>query len=470
MSIVRRVLLSFSFLIASISYADVTNIYQTHCSGCHGKNLSGGSGSSLIDNEWKYGGRDEDIAQVIKYGAPDMGMPAWGKILTDEDVRSLVILIREETKAASLTQMQAELAPENGVIEASGHKYSLTTLAELNGVLWGMAFLPDGSILVTERSGSLWQISDKKKRKIIDVADVWQHGQGGLLDVYLHPDYLNNGWIYMSYSHSVEPKLFGRDKGITKIIRGKIRNGQWQDQQTIFELDDKFHTSAGVHFGSRLAIIDGYLFFSIGDRGDMALAQQLDKPNGKIFRVHDDGRVPKDNPFVDQKGALPEIWSYGHRNPQGMTVARDGKTLWITEHGPRGGDEINIVEKGKNYGWPVVTHGMNYNGTPMTAHTSKPGMVDPLHYWVPSIAVSDIDFYSGEAFPLWKNRLLVSGMASEELHLLDVKGNSIEEDRIILKNRGRIRDVAVGPKGVIYLLLNNRGSKTGKLVTMNPVK
>lgn len=470
MSVVRRVLLSFYLLSASVSYANVTNIYQTHCSGCHGKNLSGGSGSSLIDNEWKYGGRDEDITRVITSGVLDMGMPAWDKLLTDEEVRSLVIFIREEAKAASLKQVQAELTPDNGVIEAFGHKYSLTTLAELDGVLWGMAFVPQGGILVTERSGSLWHVFEKKKQKIIDIADVWQYGQGGLLDVYLHPDYQNNGWVYLSYSHSHKSKMFGGNKGITKIIRGKIKNGQWQNQETIFELDKKFHTSAGVHFGSRLAIIDGYLFFSIGDRGDMTLAQQLDKPNGKVFRVHDDGRIPKDNPFVSQKGALPEIWSYGHRNPQGMTIAPDAKNLWISEHGPRGGDEINIVEKGANYGWPVVTHGMNYNGTPMTALTSKPGMVDPLYYWVPSIAVSDIDFYSGKEFPLWRNRLLVSGMASEELHLLSVKGNSIDEDHIILKNRGRIRDVTVGPKGVVYLLLNDRGSKTGKIVTMNSVK
>ena len=200
----------------------------------------------------------------------------------------------------------------------------------------------------------------------------------------------------------------------------------------------------------------------------MERSQDLDRPTGKIFRLHDDGRVPADNPFVDTPGALPGIWSYGHRNPQGMDQDPITGLLWESEHGPRGGDEINLVEKGLNYGWPVITYGMNYNGTPITEETHREGMEQPKLHWTPSIAVAGIDFYEGEAFPGWTGKLLAGGMASEELHLLTIEDGEVTADEVILKGRGRIRDVASGPDGMIYLLLNDGSPRKGRIVRMVP--
>jgi glucose/arabinose dehydrogenase len=291
-----------------------------------------------------------------------------------------------------------------------------------------------------------------------------------LLEVAPHPDYEENGWIYLSYSEHTGARERGRDAGMTKVVRGRITGGRWSDQQTLFQVDETHHTSSGAHFGSRFVFDDGYLFFGIGDRGRMQRSQDLGRPNGKIYRIHDDGRVPADNPFVGQGDALPEIWSYGHRNPQGLD--RDPLTglLWESEHGPRGGDEINVIEKGKNYGWPAITYGMNYNGSPITDETHRDGMEQPKLFWVPSIAVAGIEFYEGDAFPLWKGKLLVGGMASEELHLLTIGEAEVTTDEIILKGRGRVRDVASGPDGYIYLLLTDGSPRKGRVVRMVPAQ
>ena len=247
-----------------------------------------------------------------------------------------------------------------------------------------------------------------------------------------------------------------------------FEDGRWTDEETLFTVDGALHTSSGVHFGSRFVFDDGFVFFGIGDRGRQDQAQDLGRPNGKVFRIHDDGRVPADNPFVDVDGALPAIWSYGHRNPQGMDLEPATGLLWESEHGPRGGDDINVVGKGLNYGWPVITHGMNYNGTPITDETHREGMEQPKLHWTPSIAVAGIDFYEGDAFPAWTGKLLAGGLASEALHLLTVADGAVTADEIVLKDQGRIRDVASGPDGLIYLLLNGGDPRRGRIVRMTP--
>ena len=451
-----------------IGSGDVSDLYEENCAGCHGDDLAGGSGSSLIDDEWLHGGSDVEIATSIRDGNPDMGMPGWEGALDDMQIRSLVIYIHE-MKAKSLEQqVAAKLGDDGGVFTAAGQSFTLKTLGAGEGLLWSIDFIPDGSMLVTQRDGVLWRFQDGERTRIKGTPEVWQHGQGGLLEVALHPDYEKNGWIYLSYSEHTGAQEKDKDAGMTTVVRGRIEDNAWVDQERLFRVDDEHHTSSGAHFGSRFVFGGGYLFFSIGDRGRQDRAQDLNRPNGKVYRIHDDGRVPEDNPFVGVDGALPEIWSYGHRNAQGLD--RDPQTglLWESEHGPRGGDEINVVEKGRNYGWPVITYGMNYNGTPITDKTHQEGMEQPKLYWVPSIAVAGIDFCECSAFPAWSGKLLAGGMASEELHLLTIENGEVSADEIILKGQGRIRDVASGPDGMVYLLLNDGNPRKGKIVRLVP--
>lgn len=445
---------------------DIKELYESNCAGCHGKDLAGGSGSSLIDDEWIHGSSDEAIAAAIRDGAPDMGMPAWEGAMDEKQIRAMVIFIHEMKTKSQQDALQKSL--EGDVVSAAGHRYSLEELGAGEGLLWSIDFMPDGAMLVTQRDGVLWHFKDGERSQISGTPEVWQHGQGGLMEVALHPDFTQNGWVYLSYSENTGAEERDKDAGMTTVVRGKIIDGHWQDQETLFKVDGKHHTSSGAHYGSRFVFHEGYLFFGIGDRGRMDRAQELDRPNGKVYRIHDDGRVPQDNPFVDVRGALPEIWSYGHRNPQGMDKHPVTGQLWESEHGPRGGDEINLVEKGKNYGWPEITYGMNYNGTPITDETHREGMEQPKLFWVPSIAVAGIDFYEGDAFPGWQGKLLAGGMASEELHLLTIEDSEVSADETILKGRGRIRDVASGPDGFIYLLLNDGSPRKGKVVRMVP--
>jgi glucose/arabinose dehydrogenase/mono/diheme cytochrome c family protein len=451
-----------------IGTGDVEDIYRNNCANCHGKDLAGGSGGSLVDDEWKYGASDEEIAASIRDGIPDMDMPAWGDALDEKQIRSLVIFLREKKAALQTAAVRRELVADGGVFSAGGHRFTLDEIGNGEGLLWSIDFLPDGSMLVTQRDGVLWRFFDGERRRIAGTPEVWQHGQGGLLEVGVHPDYAENGWIYLSYSENTGAKENGRDAGMTTVVRGRLEGDRWTDQETLFTVDEEHHGSAGVHFGSRFVFADGYLFFGIGDRGRQNRAQDLDRPNGKIYRIHDDGRIPADNPFVNVDDALPAIWSYGHRNPQGMDLEPATGLIWESEHGPRGGDEINVVEKGRNYGWPVITYGMNYNGTPITDETHREGMEQPKLHWTPSIAVAGIDFYEGGAFADWTGKLLVGGLASEELHLLTVKDGSVTADEIILKDQGRIRDVASGPDGLVYLLLNGGDPRRGRIVRMTP--
>ena len=447
---------------------DVESLYADNCAGCHGSDLAGGSGSSLVDKEWVHGSTDADITRVILEGAEDEGMPAWKGALDELEVRSLVIYIREQAAARQKEDLLAGLESRDGVFSAAGHAFTLEEVGRGEGLLWSLDFMPDRSMLVTQRDGVLWHFRDGERRQIEGTPEVWQRGQGGLLEVALHPAFTDNGWVYLSYSENTGTKDSGKDAGMTAVVRGRIRDGHWVDQEKLFSVDGKYHTSSGVHFGSRFVFQDGYLYFTIGDRGRQDRAQDLDQPNGKVFRIHDDGRVPADNPFVDTPGALPEIWSYGHRNAQGLDLDPATGQLWETEHGPRGGDEVNLVEKGKNYGWPVITYGMNYNGTPITDKTHQEGMEQPKLYWVPSIAVAGIDFCECSAFPAWNGHLLAGGMASEELHLLTIENGEVTADEIILKGQGRIRDVASGPDGGIYLLLNDGSPRKGRIARMSP--
>jgi aldose sugar dehydrogenase len=451
-----------------IGTGTINDTYQLFCAACHGEDLAGGQGGSLVDDEWKHGSTDADIARVITYGIPDLGMVPYKGVLSDEQIRAMVIYIREQGQLARAAGVTERTQPTEGIFPSQHHSFTLEKVTQVEDILWAMEFMPNGAILLAQRDGPVWLHHEGANHLIAGTPEVWQHGQGGMLEIALHPDYADNGWIYLGYSENIGAQENDRAAGMTAIVRGRIKDYQWVDQEYIFRVPGEFHTNSGVHFGTRFVFQDDYLYFAIGDRGRMEMAQDLTKPNGKVHRIHDDGRIPDDNPFVNQPGAYASIWTYGNRNPQGLAIDPATGHLWETEHGPRGGDEVNLIERGLNYGWPTITYGMNYNGTPITELTAQAGMAQPAHYWTPSIAVCGIEFYAGDKFPQWHGDLLVAGLASQQLHRLVIENNQIVEDEIILKGQGRIRDVVTGPDGYLYVSLNQRSPAFGELYRLKP--
>ena len=343
-----------------------------------------------------------------------------------------------------------------GIVNTEKVSFQVQTFIDGFEIPWGMAFLPDNRMLVTDRIGDLWivAIDGKDKVKVIgEVPNVRSKGQGGMLDVEVHPDFNNNSYIYLSYSDDDLD-----NKSHTTLIRAKLVNNRLVDSQIIFRPEEKFFTKKSLHFGSRIIFDDdGFIYFCIGDRGDRDLAQNLDMPNGKMYRIRDDGTIPIDNPFYYTKGAIKSIWSYGHRNPQGLAIHPLTRQLWEAEHGPRGGDEVNIILKGHNYGWPVITYGKNYSGTIISKLTHHEGMDQPVFHWTPSIAVCGIAFYDGDQFPEWNNNLLATSLKFERLHRIELDGLNMVKDEIIFEAGSRVRDVEVGPDGMIYVALEDPG-------------
>jgi glucose/arabinose dehydrogenase len=328
---------------------------------------------------------------------------------------------------------------------------------------WSMAFLPDGRMLVTEKEGRL-RILDKDFRldpkPVEGLPQVAAQGQGGLFDVVLHPDYARNGWIYWAYS---EPGVGGWG---TALARGQLQGQRMTQVQVLFSMLPK--TRTGHHFGGRIVFdTAGMLYLTLGDRGDMARAQKLDDHAGSVIRLHDDGRVPTDNPFAMRAGAKPEKWTLGSRNLQGAAIHPQTGALWTHEHGPQGGDEINVMRAGRNYGWPVITYGVNYGtGTPIGEGKSKPGYEQPLHIWVPSIAPSGMAFVNSDKFPRWRGNLLVGALRGEMLVRLELDGEKVlREERLLQGQVGRVRDVRTGPDGLIYLLTDEA---QGALLRLEP--
>ena len=318
---------------------------------------------------------------------------------------------------------------------------------------WGFVFLPDGSILVNEKSGKLIHFKNGNKSLITGLPEVEVQGQGGLMDIELHPNYKNNGWLYMSYASSNDDN----EGANTSVMRAKLDGSTLINQEVLYNALP--NTTAGQHFGSRIAFDDkGYLYFSIGDRGNRnENPQDITRDGGKIYRLHDNGSIPVDNPFINDTNAKKAIFSYGHRNPQGMIMHPETKEIWAHEHGPRGGDEINIIKAGKNYGWPKITYGINYNGTKITKHTSLPGMEQPMHYWDPSIAPSGMAFISSDIYPNWKGNLIVGSLKFQYLDRCVIVNNKVVKEERLLDGIGRVRSVRQGPDGYLYVGVENVG-------------
>jgi glucose/arabinose dehydrogenase len=328
---------------------------------------------------------------------------------------------------------------------------------------WGMTWLPDGTLLVTERKGEILVFKEDKftSEKIQGLPAVHNVNQAGLLDIAVHPNYAENGWIYISYA-----KHFEDSTAATTILRFKLEGNQAVNQEELIVAGPSW--KGGRHFGSRIVFDKaGFLYFSNGDKGNIPMnAQNLNNAHGKIHRIKDDGGIPADNPFKDSLGNTSSIWTYGNRNPQGLFYDKETDRIWEVEHGPMGGDELNLIEKGKNYGWPVITYGINYDGTPITDIQEKEGMEQPKHYWVPSIATCGVAVVTGDKYPAWKGNILVAALAKQHIARVEMNGTAYVKEEKLLQDIGRVRQVAQSPDGYIYAITE----ATGLLVKLLPIR
>lgn len=438
----------------------VTQFFADTCAKCHGVNgEGGGAGTQSLLTEEKFDQKyDRPFFDAIKSGVPQNGMEAYGATMSDQQIWAQVVHIRE-LQAKALRAKNGAPKAVNGVFRGKRQNYRVeTVIAEDQGLRtpWAIDWLPDGTMLITNRPGTMVLAKNGKVIGNVDgLPESRELGQGGLMDVAVHPDYASNGWIYIAFT---DPGKNGT--GLTKIVRGKLQRSDgkatWRSQQTIWEGAPQFYSNAGIHFGSRI-VFDGkgHVFFVVGERGGNMLAQQLTNPYGKIYRLNEDGSEPADNPFVGRSDVTKGVWSYGHRNPQGLTLDLEGN-LWDTEHGPRGGDEVNEIKKGANYGWPVIAFSINYNDSPFQVPWPKPEQkfAMPAFRWLPSIGACGLDVVKGGAFPEWKGDLVAGGLSGANVDRLRMKGGKLTEREELLYGMGRVREVSVGPDGMIYVALN----------------
>lgn len=474
------------------------------CAACHGTSQAKGPvGPSLFAETWIHGGDDDAITRSIKEGYPDKGMPSFKDQLSDPEVFQMIAYIRTQTQ--NLKEKPVYVPDPDGQVVKSEHlSFKMEVIARNLETPWALAFLPDGRLLITERPGRIRIVGKDGKMEpepVKGLPKVWEKQDGGLFDIEVHPDYAKpgNGWLYISYSEPLagwtpppppDPnapappppppgQLGGRGRGpsndppsMTVIMRGRLKNNEFVDQQVLFRAPKEIYSQSNAHYGSRFLFDkQNHLFFTLGEKMQMMDAQDLSKPTGKIHRINDDGTIPKDNPYVGQANVWPSIWSYGHRNPQGLAWDPVTGQLWESEHGPTGGDEINIISPKHNYGWGIATKGIQ-NGI---TKTSEPGMDDPITYWTPSVAPSGIAFYTGDKYPGWKNNLFVSCLAGQQLKRLEVKDGKVLHEEQVFNTFGRVHDVIQGPDGLLYVTLQLPGqvlsqSTPGMVARLVPVK
>ena len=368
--------------------------------------------------------------------------------------------------------LATQVSGQTRMVRSAFHDFHVVPVAEGLVTPWSIAFLPDGDMLITERPGRLRIVRNGSllPDPVPGVPDVFAEGQGGLLDVLPHPDFASNRLLYLSYSGP------NGGESTTVVARGRFENDRLDNVEEIFVAQSQ----GRGHYGSRLAFDpDGFLFITVGERqapatGDLEAhpAQDPSNHHGTVIRLHDDGSVPDDNPFVGRPGVLPEIWSYGHRNSQGLAIHPETGDVWITEHGPQGGDELNLIHPGLNYGWPVVGYGVNYtSGLAIHEGTQREGMESPVHFWVPSIATSGLAFYTGDRFPDWQGDLLVGGLAGERVDRLTMSpdGKEVVRKETILQGMGRVRDVRQSPDGYVYVSIEDRAGAPTDVVRLEPV-
>lgn len=359
--------------------------------------------------------------------------------------------INDTIQNDSITQNEP-IASETLPADSAETQYGYEVVVPDLQIAWGMDFLPDGSMLITEKSGELIHFKDGQKNQVEGAPEVYNRGQGGFLDVAVHPDYESNGWIYFTYSSSDNEDAGGN----TALMRAKLENGQLIQKEDLYKATP--NSTRGQHFGSRITFHDGYLYFSVGDRGNRdENPQDITRDGGKIYRLNPDGSIPNDNPFVGEENAKEAVFSYGHRNPQGMTLNSETSEIWVHEHGPQGGDEINVIKKGENYGWPVVSYGINYDNSIFTEETSGPDFEDPIFYWKPSIAPSGLLYVTSDKYPELQGNLLAGSLKFMYVELLELDGKTVIKREKLLEGIGRVRDIAQGPDGSIYVSLEGTG-------------
>jgi aldose sugar dehydrogenase len=473
-------------------------LYAEHCSVCHGANLEGAAqGTPLAGVELKHGDSPDALAQSISAGIPGTTMPAWSQTLDANQIRQLAIYIAEQRSELTYTDFKVATPPALplGNIASELHGFRVEIVATgLDPLTFSIAPLTDGSILVTEKQHGIRVVSpegivsDLVQGTPQGYEDGFQvpeflltYGLGWFLDVAPHPDHAQNGWIYLHYGDRCSDcneaaRTSGRPVSMNKLIRGRINDGHWVDEQVIWSADIETYTMMpDMTAGGRIAFDDaGHVYLSVGIKGpaEHVGVQDLSLPYGKIHRVNDDGSIPADNPFVGRDDALPSVWTYGHRSPQGLEFDPATGRLWQTEMGQRGGDEVNLLQPGRNYGWPLVSLGMQYTGAPVAFGNDlgisfdPADLVPPVVDLTPSPAVSSFVVYTGAAFPRWEGNLIVGTLKATELYRM-VVGNDgqITQRELLLKDLGRIRDVETGTDGLLYLLIEHAsGSKIVRLV------
>ena len=342
--------------------------------------------------------------------------------------------------------------PENNI-------YELELIHPTKNIPWSIEFIDEKTIIYTEKRGNIFIVSDDNIVEVKGIPSIYERGQGGLMDIELHPDFKENNLIFLSYASGDR-----ESGGNTAIASANLIDGKLINLKVLYKGEE--NTTRGQHFGSRIQLDnDGFLYFTIGDRGNRDVnPQDLKKDGGKVYRINIDGSIPEDNPFFNELDTKKAIYSYGHRNPQGIFLHPETGKIWTNEHGPRGGDEINIISAGKNYGWPKITYGINYVGTTITKNKSLPGLEQPLYYWVPSIAPSSFEFVWSENYENWKGSLLAGSLKYMYLERLELKDGKVSYREKIAKNVGRVRDVKLSPKGLIYIAVENKG-----IFRLNPI-
>lgn len=463
----------------------VARLYQRECAVCHGAALQGApQGTALKGADLLHGDSIDDIARSTAEGFSERGMPGFSPTISDQQIWALALYISEQRQGTDLEDFRynAPLEIPSGTIESEHHDFVVETVIDgLDPLPFSIEPMPDGGLLLTEKRRGLSIIgSEGQQSELIRGAPkAWGDsfnfvgqpmGLGWMMEVALHPDYGNNGWIYLHYGDRCSDcnaisRQSGQDVSMNKLVRGRIREGAWTDEEVLWQADYEHYTlMPEIAAGGRIAFDnDGYVYFGVGIKGRMEHIgiQDLSTPYGKIMRLHDDGRVPADNPFASTPDAEPAIWTYGHRNPQGLEFNSGSNELWSTEMGPRGGDEINLIEPGLNYGWPLFSLGVNYTGTPVAwgrvlgIEFDLADIQQPVLDFTPAPALSSFVFYEGDMFPAWNGDIIVGTLRASDLLRMRVTDRQLVQQETLLEDVVRFRDIEVGAAGEIYLLLEH---------------
>lgn len=458
-----RFILLFSWLslLAHSTFAQQgAKVYQTYCMGCHGADLKGTpAGSSLLLENLKQGNEKANISQSISKGVAGTSMISWSNALSPADLEAVTDFILSSRTSPALTPLAQQ------ALTSPTESYTLQIeklVTEGMDTPWGIEFVDAHRALITGNKGEFYWVVDGKldPKKVTGLPFVYGSDMfGGMMDLALDPNYAENGWVYVAFSHNPKNTVDRTSPAMTKLVRGKIKDYQWIEEQTLFQAPDSILVSGGFRWGSRLLFDkEGYLYFTVGDMQQTiqsGINPQLPyRAEGKIFRIHPDGRIPSDNPFFGQAETLQGVYAWGTRNVQGLAQHPITGEIYFTDHGPRGGDEVNRLKKAGNYGWPVITYGVNYDGSVITDLREKEGMEQPITYYDPSIAICAAEFVTGDLFTSWKNNLLVTALKDQEIRRLVIEGDQLISQEVILKGMGRVRDLKMGADGSLYVLTN----------------